>query len=112
MLLRQVASYSYTRDKNQGARPQYTRSIFEADDTDAVLLIDASNAFNSLNWAATLHNISVLCPLIGNYAINTYSPSARLFRRRWQRDNISRGNNSRRPTFYGTICSQHPALDN
>ena len=37
------------------------RSIFDADDTDAALLIDASNAFNSLNRAAALHNISVLC---------------------------------------------------
>ena len=48
------------------------RSIFDADDTDAVLLIDASNASNSLNRAAALHNISVLCPSIATYAINTY----------------------------------------
>ena len=34
--------------------------IFEADDTDAILLIDASNAFNALNRAAALHNIRVL----------------------------------------------------
>ena len=53
--------------------------IFEADDTDAVLLIDASNAFNSLNRAAALHNIRVLCPIIAVYAINTYRQSARLF---------------------------------
>ena len=38
------------------------RNIFEADETDAVLLIDASNAFNALNRAAALHNIRVLCP--------------------------------------------------
>ena len=53
--------------------------IFEADDTDAVLLIDASNAFISLNRAAALHNIRVLCPIIAVYAINTYWQSARLF---------------------------------
>lgn len=53
--------------------------IFEADDTDAVLLIDASNAFNSLNRAAALHNTRVLCPIIAVYAINTYRQSARLF---------------------------------
>ena len=53
--------------------------IFEADDTDAVLLIDASNAFNALNRAAALHNIRVLCPVIAVYAINTYRQSARLF---------------------------------
>ena len=39
-------------------------SIFEADETDAVLLIDASNAFNALNRAAALHNITVLCSSI------------------------------------------------
>ena len=35
--------------------------IFEADGTDAVLLMDASNAFNALIRAAALHNIRVLC---------------------------------------------------
>ena len=54
-------------------------SIFEADETDAVLLIDASNAFNALNRAAALHNIRVLCPPIAMYAINTYREPARLF---------------------------------
>ena len=46
---------------------------------DAVLLIDASNAFNALNRAAALHNIRVLCPMIAVYAINTYRQTARLF---------------------------------
>ena len=54
------------------------REIFEADETDAALLIDATNAFNSLNRAAALHNIRVLCPTIAIYAINTYRSSARL----------------------------------
>ena len=35
-------------------------SIFEEEETDAVLLIDASNAFNALNRAAALHNIRVV----------------------------------------------------
>ena len=49
------------------------------DNSDAVLLIDASNAFNSLNRAAALHNIRVLCPSIATYAINTDREPARLF---------------------------------
>ena len=53
-------------------------NIFEADNTDAVLLIDASNAFNSLNRAAALHNVRILCPTIATYAINTYREPARL----------------------------------
>jgi len=54
-------------------------AIFKADDTDAVLLIDASNAFNALNRAAALHNIRALCPVIATYAINPYRQPAQLF---------------------------------
>ena len=40
----------------------------------------ASNAFNALNRAATLHNTLVLCPIIiAIYAINTYRQPVRLF---------------------------------
>ena len=42
-------------------------NIFEVDETDAVLLIDASNAFNALNRAAALHNIRVLFPTLASY---------------------------------------------
>ena len=55
------------------------RELFEHDNSDAVLLIDASNAFNSLNRAAALQNITVLCPSLATYAINTYREPARLF---------------------------------
>ena len=53
--------------------------IFDADNADAVLLIDASNAFNSLNRASALHNVAVLCPTLATYATNTYSAPARHF---------------------------------
>ena len=54
-------------------------SMFSTDETDAVLLIDATNAFNTLNRAATLHNISILCPIIATFVINTYRQPVRLF---------------------------------
>jgi len=44
------------------------RDIFEGDDTDTVLYIDTSNAFNVLNRATALHNIRVLCPIVATYA--------------------------------------------
>lgn len=47
-------------------------NIFDADDADAVLLINASKAFNSLNRTSALHNAAVLCPTLASYAINTY----------------------------------------
>ena len=54
-------------------------SIFQADETDATLLADTSNAFNSLNRVAALNNIRVLCPLSATYVTNTYRVPARLF---------------------------------
>ena len=32
--------------------------------TDAVLLIDAENAFNSINRKVMLHNLKFICPII------------------------------------------------
>ena len=46
-------------------------NIFSPDQTDAVLLIDATNAFNMLNRAAALHNISILFPTIATFVIKT-----------------------------------------
>ncbi len=67
------------------------RNIFDADDTNAILLIDASNAFNSLNTAAALHNIRILCPTIATYMINTYRLPTRLFITGWQELKSSEG---------------------
>ena len=44
--------------------------IFAEDATDAVLFIDTSNAFNSLNRDALLHNIRYLCPQMASYVRN------------------------------------------
>ena len=37
-------------------------TIFEDEKTEAVLLVDAANAFNSVNRQVFLHNISIICP--------------------------------------------------
>ena len=54
------------------------RNIFDADETNAVLLVDASNAFNALNRAAALHNTRLLCRTTATYATNTNRQPARL----------------------------------
>ena len=54
------------------------RSIFDADETDAVLLIYASNAFKALNRAAALHDIRVLCRTLATLRDKHRQP-ARLF---------------------------------
>ena len=52
--------------------------FFEEEETDAVLLIDAENAFNSMNRKAALVNIHIGCPFIALFVINTYRNSAKL----------------------------------
>ena len=45
----------------------------------AVLLVDAMNAFNSLNRQVTLQNVLRLCPSIALAKVNTYRADAQLF---------------------------------
>ena len=55
------------------------RNIFAADEVDAVLLIDADNAFNRLNRHAILHNIQYICAVFKYAIINTYRVPSRIF---------------------------------
>ena len=52
--------------------------MFEEEDSEAVLLVDAENAFNNLNRAAGLENIKELCPPFYQYLKNTYQTAAKL----------------------------------
>ena len=53
--------------------------LFRSPDIQGILLIDASNAFNTLNQAAALHNIPHSCPAIAQIFTNTYTKPIRLF---------------------------------
>ena len=50
-----------------------------SDETQAVLLVDANNAFNTSNRQAALHNIGEICPSISTVLNNTYQTPVRLF---------------------------------
>ena len=56
-----------------------TIAISDDDECDAVLLVDADNAFNRINRKVMLHNICIVCPVIASYVINSYNQHARLF---------------------------------
>ncbi len=53
------------------------QKCFHRYETEAVLLVDASN---SLNRDAALHNIRFICPSISTILINTYRAPSELFR--------------------------------
>ena len=55
------------------------KKMFEQDSTDAVILVDAENAFNKLNRSVALHNIQYMCPNFATVLINTYRRPSRLF---------------------------------
>ena len=48
------------------------RSIFDDEKSEGFLLVDASNAFNSLNRAVALQNTQYTCPAFSTILINTY----------------------------------------
>ena len=53
--------------------------LFQEEKTDGVILVDAANAFNSINRKSLLHNIKVLCPAMAQYVSNCYNRPSRLF---------------------------------
>ena len=55
------------------------KSSFGSDDSEEVLLVDASNAFNSLNGQFAPQNTRHLCPSLATILINTYRAPTDLF---------------------------------
>ena len=55
------------------------RSIYEYFVAEAIFLLDASNAFNSLNRQVALRNISLLVSAIHPILVNTYRKPSDLF---------------------------------
>ena len=55
------------------------RNLFEDDGVEAVLWVDASNAFNSLNREVALRNIHIHCPVLAPMLTNMYRTHSMLF---------------------------------
>ena len=49
------------------------------EDTEALILVDASNAFNCLNRQVTLLNCRTVCPALSYILVNTYRNNSQLF---------------------------------
>ena len=56
-----------------------TYDIFKDDNTEAMLFVDASNAFNQLNRKVTLFNSRTVCPSLAPSIINTYRIPSNLY---------------------------------
>ena len=54
-------------------------AIYEDETCEAVLLVDASNAFNSININVFLRSVTIISPAIAIYLKNCYSLHSRLF---------------------------------
>ena len=67
------------QDAGSEALIRATEKFFKEESTEAVLLIDAENAFNSINRKVFLRNISILCPPLSLFVTNCYATSAWLF---------------------------------
>jgi len=57
----------------------FTRGIYEQPECEAVLMVDAANAFNNINRKAIMHNIDIKCPSFAQYVRNTYKNPAALY---------------------------------
>ena len=53
--------------------------VFDEEETDGTLLIDATNRFNQMNRSVAMHNIQITCPVMSKCVINTYQSPSRLF---------------------------------
>ena len=53
--------------------------IYKDQSPEAALLVDASNAFNSINRNAFLHNITIISSPLARYVRNCYYANTRLF---------------------------------
>ena len=85
--------------------------VFDATDTDATILVDVSNAFNSLNRQAALCNIHQLCfallsPECSSTPIEKTSSSSSM-----ERSFVPRGYYPRRPPCNGNVRHCHHTTD-
>ena len=55
------------------------REMYDSDGAEGFLLVDATNAFNSLNRGMALRNVLHLCPSLGRVLINLYRIESNLF---------------------------------
>ena len=54
-------------------------NVYSEDKFEAIVLVDATNAFNSLNREVAFRYVKILCPYIATYLENTYNQPSCLY---------------------------------
>ena len=67
------------QDAGSEAAVHTVYEMFNKENTEGVLMVDASNAFNAINRERFLHNTKILCPSISTYITNCYSSPTDLY---------------------------------
>ena len=76
----ELAHYKSVQVMKQVVKRQFTQCMqYLRMRKQAVLLVDAANAFNCVNRQVFLHNICIICPPIATYVRNCYTLPSRLF---------------------------------
>ena len=57
----------------------WIKEIYDDENTEGVILVDAHNTFSNMNRKIALHKLPILCPIISNYLQNSYDLEPRLF---------------------------------
>jgi len=99
------------RDGGCEAAVHAMRSIFQHADTEGCLLVDASNAFTSLNRKAALHNVSILCPPLSPVLINTYRDPVRMIVAGSGEISFTEGTTQGDPLAMAIVCPYHTTFD-
>ena len=73
------AQHSGGQEAGAEAAIHAMRDIFANEDTEAVLLIEAENTFNSINRKVMPHNLNFICSIITTYITNCYITPTKLF---------------------------------
>jgi hypothetical protein len=83
--------------------------IWNSPNNEAVILVDATNAFNSLNRQTALRNISKLCPSLAVILINTYRSDTLMYIGGRTINTQVLGYHTGRPARYGYVrCRDSP----
>ncbi len=89
------------------------RKLYNDPETEAVLLVDADNAFNSLNRETALNNLQYTCPEFFKYVLNTYRKPAELYINNsddivYSQEGTTQGDTTAMPIY---ACSVMPLLN-